>query len=155
MQVFCPFSSPLETAKCLDPKRLNRQIQEAKVILNAISRQNFGTGKGLFNHPIVKMYGNNFYYIWLERYYSCLLEYQKYIKTKDIFHLHCSEDFSIICDKCKPLFLTEEFCIQHRRRLYTKDKEYYKQFAEYGESEENWYCIGGEIVKYINGKRIE
>ena len=142
MQIFCPYASPLETAKCLDPKRLNRQIQEAEVILDAIH----GTGKGWFNHPVTNMYTNH--WGWLYNYFACLYHFK-------IGNLNSAKISSDRADSQKPPFLTEEFCIQHRRRLYTKNKEYYKQFAEYGESEENWYCIGGKIVKYINGKRIE
>ena len=33
-------------------------------------------------------------------------------------------------------------------------EEYKKKFAEYGTSEENWYFVDGQIVKYINGKKI-
>lgn len=32
--------------------------------------------------------------------------------------------------------------------------ELYPQFAKYGKSEENWYFVDGQIVKYVNGKRI-
>jgi hypothetical protein len=45
MQVFI-VGSPLETAMALDPKRLNRQIQETKVILAALSG-----AKAWSNHP--------------------------------------------------------------------------------------------------------
>lgn len=51
-------------------------------------------------------------------------------------------------------FLTEEFQVQHRRRLYTKSLELYPQFAKYGTSEENWYYVDGKLVRYIKGKMI-
>ena len=53
-----------------------------------------------------------------------------------------------------PSFITDEMVVQHRKRLYTKSPDKYPQFASYGTSEENWYYISGQIVKYINGKRI-
>ena len=142
MQVFCPYASPLATAQCLDKKRLNRQIQEAKVILNAIN----GKGKGWFNHPVTKMYRNHSE--WLENYRYCLESY-------NCGFLRVSKEYNKVAMPLTPPFLTEEFCNQHKRRLYTKNPEYYEEFAEYGTSEENWYYIEGEIVKYINGKKIE
>ena len=38
---------------------------------------------------------------------------------------------------------------------WLKNKEHYKQFAEYGESQVNLYFVDGEWRKYVNGKRIE
>ena len=46
----------------------------------------------------------------------------------------------------------DDFIIQHRRRLYTKDKGFYKDFSIYGESDENWYVVDGKLIKYKNGK---
>lgn len=66
-----------------------------------------------------------------------------------------SERFSEEAYYIRPPFLTEEFCNQHKRRLFTKAPDLYPQFAEFGTSEINWYWSNGEIVKYINGKRIK
>lgn len=56
----------------------------------------------------------------------------------------------------RPPFLTSDFCDQHKRRLFAKNPEHYKQFEEYGTSDENWYFDNDKniIIKYINGKRI-
>lgn len=54
-----------------------------------------------------------------------------------------------------PSFLTQEFCDQHKRRLYTKAQELYPQFAKYGKSDVNYYFVDGELLKYKNGKRIK
>ena len=51
MNVFV-IGSPIETAKCLDPRRLNKQIIECKQILKAID----GETKAWANHPATKMY---------------------------------------------------------------------------------------------------
>ena len=149
MQIFIPYASPLETAKCLDPKRLNRQIQEAKVILDAIN----GTGKGWFNHPVVKMYAPHS--LWLKFYYECLKKFSEYERYRWGIDFADAINNDLMAVKSTPPFLTEEFCDQHKRRLYTKDNKYYKKFAKYGESEENWYYVDGGLRKYINGKRIE
>ena len=41
-----------------------------------------------------------------------------------------------------------------KKRLFTKNNIHYKQWAELGESQENWYFVNEEWRKYINGKRI-
>ena len=142
MQVFVPYPSPIDVAKCLDPRRLRKQIIECDQILDAIS----GKSKAWMNHPIAKMYLHHS--TWLSFYRDCLY----YFMDGDIYW---AKDRSDHADEfCRPPFLTDSFCDQHKRRLYTKAPELYPQFASYGKSDENWYFVDGEIVKYINGKRI-
>ena len=62
--------------------------------------------------------------------------------------------YSDKADAIRPPFLTDEFCDQHKRRLFTKAPDFYPQFEEYGTSEENWYWVECELLKYVNGKRI-
>ena len=140
MQVFI-VGSPLETARALDPKRLNRQIQETKVILAALNG-----AKAWSNHPCVLQYrGHEF---WL-RCYKRVLE--SFIK-KDEFRIRF---WSWRASESTPNWHTQKYYDQMKRRLYTKDKEYYKQWADLGESQENWYFVDGEWRKYVNGKRVE
>lgn len=77
----------------------------------------------------------------------CLEYYRMYKKSAEIFN----DRANIIM----PPFLTDDFCNQHKRRLYSKSAELYPQFAEYGKSEENWYFVGGKLLKYINGKQVK
>lgn len=152
MQVFVPYPEPFKVAQCLDKRRLRKQIIECKQILDAID----GVGKGWLNHPVTKMYKP--YRLWLYYYTQCLECYIRYLKAND-GRTQSSELIQFVlwsekADKIRPPFLTEEFCNQHKRRLYTKDPEHYKQFAQYGTSDENWYFVDGMLVKYINGKRI-
>lgn len=154
MQVFVPFSSPIDCAEALynDRRRFNKQIVECRQILGAINK----TGKGWFNHPVVKMYKDH--KEWLELYTRTLEEYKKWRVESDL--KKSRSNFVICCklsdeaDNIRPAFLTDEFCNQHKRRLYAKSSELYPQFAKYGKSEENWYVVNGELVKYVNGKRI-
>lgn len=139
MQVFVPYSSPIEVAKCLDRKRLYKQVLECRQILNAIS----GISKAWANHPVVKMYSKH--KMWLYYYMNCLACF---------CYGGPSQYWSDLADMYKPFFLTEEFQVQHRRRLYTKSLELYPQFAKYGTSEENWYYVDGKLVRYIKGKMI-
>ena len=141
MQVFVPYPSPIDVAKCLDPKRLRKQIIECDQILNVI----IGESKAWSNHPVVKMYKPHIQFL------------AAYVDTLWSFEQNClylTEGLSEFADSYRPPFLTESFCDQHKRRLYTKAPTLYPQFAEYGMSYENWYVVDGEIVKYINGKRI-
>lgn len=162
MQVFCPFKEPIKIAEALwrDKKRFNKQIIECKQILNAID----GTGKGWFNHPVVKMYKSFWGKQWLKYYLDCLESYKDYVKFKETFGF----ESSLMKENCEyynnlantivksELFnpFSEEFCDQHKRRLYTKSPELYPQFAKYGISEVNYYYVDGKLLKYIKGKRI-
>ena len=142
MQVFI-VGSPLETAKILDKKRLNRQIQETKVILDALNG-----AKAWSNHPCVLQYRGH--EMWLGFYKYCL----EYYANGWMRDAKIESDYA---ESCRPPFHTQEYYDQMKRRLYTKNKEHYKQFAEYGESDCNWFWSQSEnkFIKYINGKRIE
>lgn len=142
MQVFI-VGSPLETAMALDPKRLNRQIQETKVILAALNG-----AKAWSNHPCVLQYRGR--EEWLRSYKTCLEWYVRGDEAKALWA-------SNLADYWRPMFHTQEYFDNMKRRLYTKDKEYYKQWAHLGESQENWYWSQeqGEWRKYVNGKRVE
>lgn len=141
MQVFI-VGSPLETAQILDKKRLNRQIQEAKVILDALNG-----AKAWSNHPCVLQYRG--YEKWLENYRACLLRYYH----GEIDRASTSNRWCEIIGK--PPFHTQEYFDQMKRRLYAKDPVYYAQWVHLGESEDNWYFVDGEWRIYRNGKRIK
>lgn len=155
MQIFIPYQSPLDCVKALwnDKLRYNKQIIECKQIIAAIDG-----AKAWRNHPVCLMYKHH--RAWLVCYMECLNNFSKYKKGlgKSVFgeneYYLLSIQYNIEADKIRPPFITDELCIQHRKRLYTKSPELYPQFAEYGTSEENWYYLSGQIVKYVNGKRI-
>ena len=140
MQVFI-VGSPLETAEALDAKRLNKQIIECQQILDALN------GKHAWrNHPCTLQYRGH--EKWLERYIRCLTLYRR---QAILYAGVCS----YLAKMCTPPFHTQEYFSQMKRRLYTKNKEHYKQWAHLGESQENWYFVNDEWCKYINGKRID
>lgn len=144
MQVFI-VGSPLETAMTLDPKRIRSQIREAHIILAAIH----GEIKGWIHHPIVLMYSEPNSVRWLSMYadilegylagYTGLIEADR--EAREI----------------TPPFHTSEFIEQMKRRLYTKNPEHYKQWAEYGTSDENFYWSPTQQkwLVYRDGKLIE
>lgn len=154
MQVFVPFSKPMACAMVLDSRRLNKQVIECRQILAAI----WGESNAWKNHPCVKMYREHEQ--WLEYYMNCLdcAREARALHHEDVDEglelLELAEEWSHKAEAITPDFLTEEFCEQHRRRLYTKNNEVYNQFKKYGPSYENWYFVDGELLRYANGKRI-
>lgn len=150
MQIFCPYPEPLNVAKAMwnDRLRYNKQIVEAIQIIKAIEG-----AKAWRNHPIVKMYKEH--EDWLICYAKCLTAFRDYMETKDIKKINEAVAWSANADLCKPSFLTDELCDQHKRRLYTKSTELYPQFAKYGKSDVNFYFVDGELLKYKDGKRIK
>lgn len=142
MQIFVPFADPLTTASCLDVKRRNKQIIEANIIIQRIAQK-----KGSWaNHPVVKMYAGHIG--WVQCYLSCLRHYA----SKDY---KVAQYWATMANKSTPPFLTEEFCDQHKRRLYTKNPNLYPQFSVFGKSYENWYVVDGKTVRYLAGKIIK
>ena len=111
MQVFI-VGSPLETAMVLDKKRLNRQIQEAKVILDALNG-----AKAWSNHPCVLQYRGH--EEWLKLYKYILVAY-RYPHASAVY-------YDLVADKCRPPFHTQDYFDQMKRRLYAKDPIHYAQ----------------------------
>ncbi len=149
MQVFI-VGSPLETAMALDKRRLNRQIQETKVILDALNG-----AKAWSNHPCVLQYRGH--EDWLLHYQWCLESYYRGVTNGTLdLEYYDARDESRVCEAYKPTFHTQEYFKQMKRRLYTKDPVYYEEWAYLGESEDNWYWSPseGKFIKYRNGKRI-
>lgn len=141
MQIFIPYSSPIEVARCLDSKRLNKQIIECNQIMKAIK----GETKAWANHPIVKMYTGHLY--WVELYRDCLEFYKN-------GHPDLAELFSARADMHRPSWMTEALCRSHRRRLVAKDAQFYKSFWVYGISDINYYVVDNKVLGYTQGKKI-
>ena len=125
----------------LDPKRLNRQIQETKVILAALDG-----AKAWSNHPCVLQYRGR--EEWLRAYKACLEWYVRGDEGKALWA-------SNLADYWRPKFHTREYYDNMKARLYTKNPQHYAQFAEYGTSDYNLYYVDGSWRKYVNGKRVE
>lgn len=138
--------SPYETAQALDPKRLNKQILECQWMIDMTE----GKTKEK-NHPAYLMYKNNIE--WVKLYQKCLSYYRDYLKHNDGSELLMSITFSNYADKIKPSFLCEELYNNFKKRLYTKNPEYYKKFESFGKTEANYYFVDGNWLKYENGNK--
>lgn len=135
MQVFLPYKDTFKTAIVLDNRRLNKQIIEINQILNAI----YGHSNGWKNHPVTKMYSNNTLFL------EYFIEVLKNIKDKknDI-----AKEYSKLANNNLPVFITQEYCDNFKKRLYTKDSIFYAFFQIYGKSYENWYFVNNEWKIY-------
>lgn len=148
MQVFI-IGTPFETANALSKRHLNNQINEARIILDALNG-----AKAWSNHPCVLQYKGHEY--WLTAYMKCLCEYRKYrLHIDSLDHLGAARIWDLYAMDLQPIFHKDLYYDQMKRRLYTKDPEHYKQWAHLGESDCNWYFVDGEWRKYVNGKRVE
>ncbi len=143
MQVFVPYPSPLDVAKCLDSRRLHKQILECKQIIDAID----GRSSAWANHPVVMMYRP--YRTWLAMYKWCLMAFMEGDLSSAVVASREASGWEPPC-----LTRDFDFCDQHKRRLYTKSPDLYPEWAYLGTSKENWYFVDGELVKYVGGKRI-
>ena len=155
MQVFI-VGTPLETAKALDGRRLQKQIVECQQILDALNGK-----KAWSKHPCVLQYKEHKQWLWL--YMSVLGEYYQ-INHLDWLSDEGKESLKPLMYhwnkealKKTPNFHTQEYFDQMKRRLFEKNEEHYKQWSHLGKSDCNWYWSDDEnkFIKYINGKRIE
>ncbi len=150
MQVFI-IGTPYETAVALDKRRLNKQIIELGQIIDAINARIHTRKKvAWINHPVTKMYQDHIE--WLYN-YGEVLDLVRLGHTWDNSYLLQNTNAEAMLKK--PYFHCQEFFDQMKRRLYTKDKQYYSQWSSLGESNINWYFVDGEWIKYENGKRIK
>ena len=129
----------------LDPKRLRSQISEAYVILSAIH----GESKGWIHHPVVLMYSEPNSVRWLQMYADILEGYLSGYTGL----IEADNEAKLIT----PAFHTPEFIKQMKSRLYSKDKQKYERYAEYGESDCNWYWSPSQQkwLVYRNGKLLQ
>lgn len=155
MQVFVPYQNPFDCAQALDPRRFNKQILECKQIRKTIR----GESTAWVNHPCVLTYRRHTN--WLRCYLNAFECFKAFLDLSNEDLDEAAECFMLAQEWGKkamihrPPFLTDIFCNQHRRRLYTKDPQYYSLWADLGPSDENWYFVDGEIIKYKNGRRID
>ncbi len=120
MQTFLPYADFVETAKCLDYKRLGKQRVEAYQILEAILY-----GKGWIHHPATLMwvgydealvkYGIAICQEWRNRgYKDTMLEKFEALRKSLVIY--------------PPWLGKEIFHASHRSNLLHKNPEYYSQF---------------------------
>lgn len=126
MQTFLPYSDFAVSAKCLDKKRLNKQIVEVAQILKAINNPLYGWQ----NHPAVNMwrgyqcalakYGLACYEEWRARHTSLTAKHKSGEQIKEFISETNSE---------MPPWLNGKIHETHRSKLLFKAPEHYNQFG--------------------------
>lgn len=139
MQIFLPYIDIIDVAKCLDKRRLHKQIVECKQIIKAIT----GESEAWKNHPIVKMYSNDLEFV--KMYLGVLEEYWKNNgeATKNLVMLNEAARIKL------PNFINNEYLATMKGRLYVKDPIHYADFANYESfGHQNMYFVDGEWKYY-------
>lgn len=124
MQTFLPYANFVESAQCLDNKRLGKQRVEAWQIYQCLTKQGSLRWK---NHPAVKMWNGQ---LTLLRKYGIAI-CNEWIKRgfKDTMLVRFQNIVPII--NCyTPFWLgNKKFHSSHRSNLLRKDFTYYSQFG--------------------------
>lgn len=141
MQTFLPYSDFIQTARCLDNKRLGKQRVETFQILNA----QIGMSKGWVNHPATKMW--KYHRNALVEYGIIICEYWISLGFKDSLldkiKSHYDKTFSIVYP---PWLGDEKFHNSHKSKLIQKNSDYYTQFGW------NVLCLNYQWPSMINEK---
>ncbi len=122
MQTFLPYPDFQKSAKCLDDRRLNKQIIEAMTIYNIIKENR--TKGGWVNHPATKMWRD--YKEAIALYFNeCLKEWKK----RGHNHKYNEIEVESITVKMPIWFGRENFHAAHRSNLLRKMPEHYGKFG--------------------------
>lgn len=130
LQIFVPYAKPQKTARCLDNKRLNKQILECIQIISANTRIDVGwkIPKYIYNHPCTKLWENDNFYL---SEYLAELFFEYHIRNNFTrFHkgFEINKKFFILPVKYNLKHLTPEFCKKHQQILLDKDYRHYSKY---------------------------
>jgi hypothetical protein len=145
MQTFLNEFSFSASAEYLDNKRLNKQLTEARQILDILL---INPNARWRNHPAVLMWKGHEYALWLyikrireeciERGFNVEKNTIQWLKHFEILKsLSTNEDMPIWWEDEN---LKERVVITHRARLFIKNPEYYKRYQQWVEPAENMRC---------------
>ena len=125
MQTFLPYQDFKKVAKCLDNRRLFKQVVEAKQIYDIKTTGKTKDGrdypKSMKNHPIVKAWWATFILI---EYHDILLKELRIRKfNTKMKYLGCR--YNRETNHVMP-WMTDEVCEMYQAHLVRKNPEYYK-----------------------------
>ena len=121
MQTFLPYQSFVQSAKCLDYKRLGKQRIEAIQILKNL----WGLRDRWYNHPAVQLWKG--YETTLKIYYNCIVaewEERGYKNNMPKFTI----DLSKTILKVPPWLGNPDFHDAHKSNLLKKDEKFYSKY---------------------------
>lgn len=129
MMTFLPYSDFVESAKCLDYKRLGNQRCEAKAILTSLYNN-----KGWIHHPVTKMWKG--YENALLLYYNTIVKEWESRGYKNSMLLADLENISIVYP---PWFGDERIHSSHKASLLYKLPDFYSKYGWTEEPQINYY----------------
>ena len=131
MQTFLTSQSFIETAHCLDQKRLVKQLLECRQIMAALT----GNSKGGTNHPCTKMWAGHERSLYKYAYSMAVEMRNRGYKYEANLNAIKEMLFPIWKDinPNRPAWLTDPYIADkvfttHRASLFNKDPEHYAQF---------------------------
>lgn len=119
MQTFLPYPDYVDSARCLDYRRLGKQRVEAFQILKTLR----GEGKmGWRNHPAVKMWKGH---------EDALAQYMNIMirEWKRRGYKNTMQEVEVASALPPPWIYSTEICASHRSNLLRKDPEFYSKFG--------------------------
>lgn len=130
MQTFLPYDSFIESAKCLDNKRLGKQRVENLQIIKGLTVP----GYGWKNHPAVQQW--KYFELQLYYYHIAIVDEWTYRGFKDTTFGSMNDIICLLLNEGiieknddPPLWLgNEKYHASHRSNLLRKDPEWYGQF---------------------------
>ena len=126
MQTFLPCSNFVETAKCLDNKRLGKQRSEAKMILDILegrAKLNKYGKISWVNHPVVKMWAG--YEDCLKHYINCIIDEWESRGFRNNMGRERVDVFEL---ECPPWLQDERLYKSHQSKLLEKDEKFYSKY---------------------------
>ena len=141
MQTFLPYPNFIDSARCLDYRRLGKQRVECKQILQALGVPVGGPlpakPSSWRNHPAARMwqgheaslcsYGLAMCREWRDRGYRDTL-FPQFMDALNFIMRHAN-DFDVVCGRPPEWLGCEEFHSSHRSNLLRKLPEHYSKFG--------------------------
>lgn len=121
MQTFLPYQDFVESARCLDYRRLGKQRVECLQILNALE----GKSKGWTNHPATRMWRG---YEDALRLYMCVVVWE-WTDRGYRNNIVLPRDFVTDAFRYPPWLGDERLHASHKSNLLRKDPVHYGQFG--------------------------
>ena len=144
VNTFLPFVDFIETAACLDYRRLGKQRVEARQIINTLENPD---AKGWRNHPAVRMWQG--YVPVLKVYFNTMVMEWVSRGYKNTLPLYDLEGEILE----EPWWLgNEDFHRSHQASLVRKDGEYYEGMFE--DLDEEYLDKGYVWPRIVEGKRV-
>lgn len=152
MQTFLPYKNFKKSAQCLDYRRLNKQILEAKQIYDVLTgrakkriKKDGSTYTAWENHPATNMwrgyedalalYHNTFLGEWVARGYNNNRDYLEHCESPEL-----------------PWWIGNSRLHQsHRSNLLRKDRKFYSRYWPWDGDDASYYWPGGKHADFGRG----